>query len=461
MATSFRYGHGGSYKSACAVWFDLLPALREGRICITNIHGMQPLEVIEQRLGEKFPDTARLIRISSRNPEGFELWKYFFCWAPIGAFILIDECQQIFSVNAGFKMANIHKRPFTDFEPHLPEGFSELFHSRWLTIDTSSLDNGEIDDCQRTRFDEQGRIIYPENFNNAFMEHRHYNWDIVLLTPDFAQIPKELKGVAELAKQHKGKDGIFFSNRKPRILEHDPTRTVTKPSKDDVVYNLKVPLDVHLLYASTVTGQITKSGLGKNIFLNPKFLAAMALVVLSFGYLVYALIGMVSDSETTTAEGTQLHQTSQQSGVSTSQGQARPGQSGSPGSVMDSSGSGCTGSGCGNESYHDVGTVPAWFPLANSESIYVSAVERWHKATSIHVNVHFEVVTPRGVTYLDDGFLNKLGVKMEYLDDCLVQLSHGASNFYVTCSPYEQYAQRQEQDIELKPVGGLFSGDET
>ncbi|EMN7205774.1 toxin, partial [Vibrio parahaemolyticus] len=203
------------------------------------------------------------------------------------------------------------------------------------------------------------------------------------------------------------------------------------------------------------------SGLGKNIFLNPKFLAAMALVVLSFGYLVYALIGMVSDSETTTAEGTQLHQTSQQSGVSTSQGQARPGQSGSPGSVMGSSGSGCTGSGCGNESYHDVGTVPAWFPLANSESIYVSAVERWHKATSIHVNVHFEVVTPRGVTYLDDGFLNKLGVKMEYLDDCLVQLSRGASNFYVTCSPYEQYAQRQEQDIELKPVGGLFSGDET
>ncbi|WP_215641286.1 hypothetical protein [Vibrio alginolyticus] len=53
---------------------------------------------------------------------------------------------------------------------------------------------------------------------------------------------------------------------------------------------------------------------------------------------------------------------------------ARPGQSGSPGSVMGSSGSGCTGSGCGNESYHDVGTVPAWFPLANSESIYVRVV---------------------------------------------------------------------------------------
>ncbi|WP_324293949.1 zonular occludens toxin domain-containing protein, partial [Vibrio parahaemolyticus] len=122
-----------------------------------TIHGMQPLEVIEQPLVKSFLIRLGSFALALAYAEGFALWKYFFCWAPIGAFILIDECQQIFSVNAGFKMANIHKRPFTDFEPHLPEGFSELFHSRWLTIDTSSLDNGEIDDCQRTRFDEQGR----------------------------------------------------------------------------------------------------------------------------------------------------------------------------------------------------------------------------------------------------------------------------------------------------------------
>ncbi|HDM8213966.1 zonular occludens toxin domain-containing protein [Vibrio sp. L85] len=461
MATSFRYGHGGSYKSACAVWFDLLPALREGRVCITNIHGMQPLEVIEKRLGEKFPDSARLIRISSRNPDGFELWKYFFCWAPIGSFILIDECQQIYSTNAGFKMANIHKRPFTDFEPHLPQGFSEIFHSRWLTVDTSSLDRGEVDDCQRTRFDEQGRIIYPENFNNAFMEHRHYNWDIVLLTPDFAQIPKELKGVAELAKQHKGKDGIFFSNRKPRILEHDPLRTVTVPSKDDVVYNLKVPLDVHLLYASTVTGQITKSGLGKNIFLNPKFLAAVAIFILSMGYLTYALIGIFSGSEETSSQGTPAHQTSQQGAVSSSNRQTRPNQNHAVHSVVGSGGSDCSGVGCDGRSYYDVGSVPAWFPLSNSESIYVSAVERWYKKKVVYVNVHFEITTPRGVSYLDDVFLKKVGVQMEYLDDCLVKLSDGESNFFVTCSPYEQIAQNQKSDIELKPVGGLFGGDES
>ncbi|PSU02748.1 hypothetical protein C9I92_25090, partial [Photobacterium ganghwense] len=31
MAVSFRYGANGSYKSASAVWFDLLPNLRAGR----------------------------------------------------------------------------------------------------------------------------------------------------------------------------------------------------------------------------------------------------------------------------------------------------------------------------------------------------------------------------------------------------------------------------------------------
>ncbi|WCP83980.1 zonular occludens toxin domain-containing protein [Vibrio harveyi] len=462
MATSFRYGHGGSYKSACAVWFDLLPALREGRVCITNIHGMQPLEVIEKRLGEKFPDSARLVRISSRNPEGFELWKYFFCWAPIGSFILIDECQQIYSTNAGFKMATVHKRPFSDFEPHLPQGFSEIFHSRWLTVDRTTLDEGEVDDCQRTRFDEQGRIIYPENFNNAFMEHRHYNWDIVLLTPDFAQIPKELKGVAELAKQHKGKDGIFFSNRKPRILEHDPLRTVTVPSKDDVVYNLKVPLDVHLLYASTVTGQITKSGLGKNVFLNPKFLAAMAIFILSMGYLTYAIIGIFSGSETSSETASDINQTSQQSDVSSSSRKTRPGQNSKTGDVVDSGSSDCSGTGCDSGVYHDVGLVPAWFPLANSETIYVSSVERWYKRKVIYLNVHFEISTSKGVSYFDDVLLKKMGVEMDFIDDCLVRLSDGESYFFVTCSPYEQYAQTSEpSDIELKPVGGLFGGDDS
>lgn len=458
MATSFRYGHGGSYKSACAVWFDLLPALREGRICITNVHGMQPLEVIEQRLGEKFPDSTRLIRISSRNPQGFELWKYFFCWAPIGSFILIDECQQIFSSNAGFKMDKVHKRPFSDFKDSLPSGFEELFNARWLTVDKDSLNEGEIDDCNRTRFDEEGRIIYPENFNNAFMEHRHYNWDIVMLTPDFGQIPRELKGVAELAKQHKGKDGIFFSKRKPRVFEHDPTKSVTTPGKEDVVYNLKVPLDVHLLYASTVTGQITKAGLGKNIFKSPKFIAAMFIMVLSVGYFIYGLANIFSSDEASSTSGTDVAQTSQSANVSRSSGSSSSQKGASSGSSLASSGGMCSGSGCVDGLYHDIGVVPDWFPLLSVNGFYVSAVEKKYRNSVVNVNVHFEAITQTGASYFDDVFFNKLGVKMRYYDDCLVELSKGDSKFFVTCSPYEQVIAQSgdKTEIELEPLSGVF-----
>lgn len=458
MATSFRYGHGGSYKSACAVWFDLLPALREGRVCITNIHGMQPLDVIETRLGEKFPDSAKLIRISSRNPEGFELWKYFFCWAPIGAFILVDECQQIFSTNAGFRIDKVQKRPFSDFEPMLPDGFSELFHSRWLTVDKSSLNVGEIDDCNRTRFDENGRIIYPENFNNAFMEHRHYNWDIVMLTPDFGQIPKELKSVAELAKQHKGKDGIFFSKRKPRVFEHDPTKSVTTPGKEDVVYNLKVPLDVHLLYASTVTGQITKAGLGKNVFRSPKFLAAMFILFCSVGYFIYGLTNIFSSDEAQDSPAENVTQTSQQNAVYGSQTNAATKKTGSSSLGLADGSNACTGIGCDGGQFHDVGVAPHWFPLLNLKAFYVSAVEKRYRNSVVNVSVHFEASTPNGVTYFDDLFFNKLGVKMEYLDDCLVKLSKGDSSFLVTCSPYEQVIVQSgdKTEIELEPISGVF-----
>lgn len=458
MATSFRYGHGGSYKSACAVWFDLLPALRQGRVCITNVHGMQPLSVIEKRLGEKFPDSTRLIRISSRNSEGFDLWKYFFCWCPIGSFILIDECQQIFSTNAGFKMANIHKRPFSDFEPLLPEGFKEIFDSRWLTVNKEDLSDAEVDDCNRTRFDEQGRIIYPENFNNAFMEHRHYNWDIVLLTPDFAQVPKELKGVAELAKQHKAKDGVFFSKRRPRVLEHDPLRTVTSPNKDDVIYSLKVPLDVHLLYASTVTGQITKAGLGKNVFLAPKFLAAMLILLLSGGYFIYGVIGFFSDSEATPEAVTQVsdpsvandvpHSSVDDSGQKSAQGDSSLGDGSNSRSTGDSS----------NRPYHNIGVVPSWFPVVNLEGFYITAVERHKTKTRLDLKLHFQAISRNGISYLDDKFLKHLGVTIKYFDDCLVSLSRGDSSFFVTCPP-EQTAiasNESQSPVKLEPLGSVF-----
>lgn len=462
MATSFRYGPGGSYKSACAVWFDLLPALRDGRICITNVHGMQPLDIIEKRLGEKFPDSAKLIRISSRNELGFDLWQYFFCWVPIGSFILIDECQQVFSTNAGFKMANTKKRPFSDFKDSLPDGFEDLFNSKWLTVSAEDLDAGEIDDCNRSRFDEQGRIHYPANFNDAFMEHRHYNWDIVMLTPDFGQVPKEVKGVAELAKQHKSKDGLIKRfNRKPRILEHDPTRTVSKPTKDDVVYNLKVPLDVHLVYASTITGNTTKSGLSKNVFLQPKFIIAMLMIVGSFGYIAYELINRFStdtpQNETIQVDATDTQQSKiQHSSSDSNHTQANPISDRVP-------------SGSNNNSSADVfsrtpfklGGLPDWFPFNYAENVYVSVIERIRANGVTRLRVTFEVNTKDGMFYVDNRVLNKMGLGYSVHDDCLVELTYETRSHFFTCKPYKPQTENltaasSPNPVELKPLPTVF-----
>ena len=81
MSSIFIHGAPGSYKSASTLWFEMLPALREGRLVITNIEGLKPLETIEGILCEKFPPTAKLWRISTQNPIGLSLIRRFWCWA--------------------------------------------------------------------------------------------------------------------------------------------------------------------------------------------------------------------------------------------------------------------------------------------------------------------------------------------------------------------------------------------
>ena len=103
MAVYFRHGSNGAYKTAYAVWFEIVPALRAGRLVVTNIEGMKPLEEIEKILDEKFPVGAQLVRLFSRDEAMVELWQYWFCWMPTGALVIIDECQDIFTADVGFQ----------------------------------------------------------------------------------------------------------------------------------------------------------------------------------------------------------------------------------------------------------------------------------------------------------------------------------------------------------------------
>lgn len=460
MAVSFRYGANGSYKSACAVWFDLLPNLRAGRVCITNVEGMQPLDVIQKRLGEKFPDSTKLIRISSRNLKGVYLWQNWFSWVPIGSFLLIDECQDLFGKHVGFKMEKQQLKPFSEFEDDLPTGFREFFYSKWQPVDLSQVDDGELDDTGRTQYDDEGRILYPFEFNGAFMRHRKYNWDIVMLTPDFKQIPSEVKGCAEIALQHKNTD-MALRKRKPRVFEHHPTVTTTKPASGDLVYYPKVPVAVHLLYSSTGTGKQTKSGQSLALFKQPKLLIAMLITILSFGYFIYALSSFfVDDVDTVTeineaGEVTKIQDNALSVSGETKAAHIKSAQSG--GKLVDSDHVG-SGSKVRTNVDFKLGGISDFFPFNGVNSVYVSGVNQIVNDGKKTEDVLFKVISDEGVFYINSFSLALQGVNNMVLDDCLVMIFTDAKIHYLTCQPYDDFkiASNENDSSVGKPNVSIF-----
>lgn len=259
MAIVIEHGHNGSYKSSSVIWYRLLPALRAGRLVVTNVAGMYPLHRIEEFLGEKFPDTARLFRVSSQDPKYQELWRRWHHWMPIGAFVFIDECQDIYDRDVFKGQEEYNLKNIDTYSNVLPADFIQLFKDTLEHYKPDSLEECDTDDTGRVVFDERGQIMYPTSPKESFMRHRHYNWDVVFATPDITSIPRPVRACCEVAFAYSSKDSFFLSKRKPRIYEHNPLDNGI-PTKQSVTFKRHVPLAVHRLYKSTQTGSITKSG---------------------------------------------------------------------------------------------------------------------------------------------------------------------------------------------------------
>lgn len=259
MAIVIEHGHNGSYKSSSVIWHRLLPALRAGRLVVTNAAGMYPLHRIEEFLGEKFPETARLFRVSSQDPKYQELWRRWHHWMPIGAFVFIDECQDIYDRDVFKGQSEYDLKPIDTYSNVLPADFIQLFKDTLNSFKPETVEECDMDDTGRVVFDERGLIMYPTSPKESFMRHRHYNWDVVFATPDITSIPRPVRACCEVAFSYSSKDSFFFSKRKPRIYEHNPLDNGI-PTKQSVTFKRHVPLAVHRLYKSTQTGSITKSG---------------------------------------------------------------------------------------------------------------------------------------------------------------------------------------------------------
>ncbi|WP_429065827.1 zonular occludens toxin domain-containing protein [Aeromonas veronii] len=440
MATIIRHGPNGSYKSAMAVWFDLVPALREGRICITNVEGLSPLNEIEERLGEKFPDSTRLFRISSLTEKGLRLWRRFFHWAPCGAFILMDEIQDIYP-EGSMKEEALNLQPIEVYEKHLPAGFVELFYEVLDKLKPEHFDSSHIDDTGELLFDERGHIRYPQTLNGAFKRHRKFNWDIICCTPDITDVSRIVRGCAELAYAHSNKDSFILTRRSPRIYEHNPKQNGI-PSPRDTVYRKKVPLAVFKIYKSTQTGSNSKSGWARGPFSSP---VLYIYLVLFFGFLFWALSDWSSSSSDT------------------------PSVAPSPGETVNSDSSGKPAAD-NAQAGHPVAT-PVSNALDARQAVFVNpyeALQVFITGSSLDTQgngvVLLSLITKDGEYHTNNDELFAMGYAVRFIRYCQAQLLHvetGASRL-VHCQPsrYEQPKPTTEQP-EAQALEGITIAADT
>lgn len=223
---------------------DFLREARAGRVIVTNVRG-----VSRERVLEEFPDlpeTFDVIHVDDKTSEGREKWARWFHWVPHGAFLFIDEVQDIWPKS--WREANIRALDY-------PGG-----------VDMATKDDR------------------PKDWEQAFDKHRHFNWDMTLTTPNYNKVREDVKGVADMAYKHKDLALLGWTGR--YIEGAHAADDSGKNASDFVnVQRKKVPEYVFRLYDSTATGVHSTTKSGFNLFKNPRIV--LLLVVLA-GCLLFA-----------------------------------------------------------------------------------------------------------------------------------------------------------------------------
>tara|TARA_R110002167_G_scaffold231963_2_gene437177 strand:+ start:14497 stop:15876 length:1380 start_codon:yes stop_codon:yes gene_type:complete len=437
MATKVFHGPPGSYKSSTAMWFEIVPALRSGRVVVTNLQGIKTLEEIQRELKEVFPNTARLLRISIGNDSGMLLMRNFFHWLPIGALIFLDEIQDVYPNDKSFKVSDYDYKHEGYFDNHLPKDFIELYHVEQRKIKSSIDVSDYLDDIGESLFDERDYLRYPRTLRECFMRHRHYNWDILLATPDIKEISSFVRSVCEVAYCHSSKDAIPipYYKRRPRILEHLPKTNGTSAGKNDIVKFKKVPLDVFKLYKSTATGRSTKSGAGQSPFSLSIGLGFTFIVA----YIFYMVFFFFDDEKPQVVEKKSLYQSTETVKVSPSA------------SLYQTSNSKVNGIAQENNNALDsvsfrhvsVSTLTQVNRSLNlpfqASKIYLNGVNTvYYSRNRLSRDYVFTLHIDDEVFNIDGQSLIDMGYKVFYKSSCLVELRDDVGSNYVTCEPRKE-----------------------
>ncbi len=244
MAVKIHHGPPGSYKTSGAILDDFVPAVFAGRLIVTNVRGLNDEERIRSVLAREFPKKTipksfELHFVDTDTLEGLFAIQTFWQWVDCGAFLIIDEAQAFWPA----EMKPTDWRAF-DFPP---------------AFDRS----GKIEPFENSRL--HGR---PFDYADAWTRHRHFNWDIVLTTPDIKLFHTKIRSVSECAYRHKNQAVIGL---KGRYLEGFHLASNSGNSSDVIsILQRRIPSWVFELYQSTSTGVVSDSRAGRPFWKEPK-----------------------------------------------------------------------------------------------------------------------------------------------------------------------------------------------
>lgn len=245
MPIKIHHGPPGSFKTAGAMADDFIREARAGRVIVTNVRGVTRDRVLD--VLPDLPQSFDVIHVDDKTEEGREKWAKWFHWVPKGAFIFVDEVQ-------------------------------DIWPKRWRESDIRALDYpGGL--RQATADDR------PFCWDQAWDKHRHWNWDIVATCPSYSKVRDDIKSVADAAYKHKDLALVGWTGRYIEAM-HLADDTGKNQSDFLNVQKKKVPAHVFQLYDSTSTGQFRVNANGFNLFKSPRvaFLLAVLVGALYFGF---------------------------------------------------------------------------------------------------------------------------------------------------------------------------------
>ena len=422
MASSIFHGAPGSFKSASATWFEVLPALRKGRLVVTNIEGILPIEEIETQLQETFPESAQLWRLSSQNEEGQKLWRNWYHWMPTGALVLIDEVQDVYPTEATFKPEYCNYKHINNYKDLIPDNWYSYHYEQLEKFKPENLTSGDTDDLGRELFNEHGHIIYPKTLKECFMRHRKYNWDIIVCTPDITSVHKYIRNVSQYAYAHKYFDGLAaipYYNRRPRIFEHNPKLDGKTPNKSSTIVWKKIPIEVHKCYKSTATGGITK-GQGKNFLFSPIFAFPVTAIFLCILYWLWYFSSSPTSVETDKKPTNQNLESIKKD----------------------------TSSNSNNADIQIADSNPVFLNLPyGATDIFVTGIQQVKRPERTHREYIFEFITDKyGVFSIDSYELASMGFTIQYFSPCNVVIKNSAISYRALCSPNPYGKPIEEKD---------------